>query len=493
MMMSILYLCIVPFFGILFSFLQNLFGFSKKFHKNFTFFLSCLNFSLCFFFLFFFNKNLGYFQFLEVYPWFSNIFSIDFVLGVDGISLMLIVLTCFLIPLCLLSSWDQINLNTYPFFINCIFLIQILLILAFSVLDLFFFYVFFEIILLPMFLLIGYWGSRERKIKASYFLFIYTVFGSLFFLLSICFIFFSVGTTNYLFLVNCSFSPEYQNLLWLGFFISFAVKVPMYPFHIWLPEAHVEAPTIGSMILAGLLLKLGTYAFIRFSILLFPQGSLFYGPLVFLLGSLSIIAASLAALRQSDMKRIIAYSSIAHMNLVVIGIFSLNMNAMNGSIFQMISHGLVSCGLFGIVGVLYHRYHSRLVQYYGGVAHFMPIFIFFFLFLTMANISLPITSSFVGEFLLFIGILKMDFIVLLLSLTSLVLGGAYMLWLFNRIAYGSVKKYLYYISDVTEKEFFFLFIFSFFVLLLGIKPDFLINYFNMSSLSVTILQLLKLF
>jgi NADH-quinone oxidoreductase subunit M len=204
------------------------------------------------------------------------------------------------------------------------------------------------------------------------------------------------------------------------------------------------------------------------------------------------VSASLAALRQSDMKRIIAYSSIAHMNLVVIGIFALNVNSLNGSIFQMISHGLVSCGLFGIVGVLYHRYHTRLIQYYGGVAHFMPIFVFFFLFLTLANISLPITSSFIGEFLLFIGIFKSDILVLLFSLTSLVLGGAYMLWLFNRISYASVKKYLYYISDVSEKEFLFLFLFSFFVLLLGIKPDFLINYFNVSSLSSTLLQLLKL-
>lgn len=492
MTMSILYLCLVPCFGIFLSFLQKIFGLSRVFHKHFTFFLSCFNFLLCFFFLFFFNKNLGYFQFLEIFPWFNNFLSLDFILGVDGISLVLILLTCFLIPLCLLSSWDQININSYIFFVNCIFLIQILLILAFSVLDLFFFYVFFEIILLPMYLLIGFWGSRERKIKASYFLFIYTVFGSLFFLISICFIFFSVGTTNYLFLLNCNFSPEYQNYLWIGFFISFAVKVPMYPFHIWLPEAHVEAPTIGSMILAGLLLKLGTYAFIRFSILLLPQGSLYYSSFIFFLGTFSIIAASLAALRQSDMKRIIAYSSIAHMNLVVIGIFSLNINSMNGSIFQMISHGLVSCGLFGIVGVLYHRYHTRLVQYYGGVAHFMPIFTFFFLFLTLANISLPITSSFVGEFLLFIGIFKADFLVLLFTLSSLVLGGAYMLWLFNRISYAFVKKYLYYISDVSEKEFVFLFIFSFFILLLGIKPDFLINYFNMSSLSITIMQLLKI-
>lgn len=484
-------LCLVPIFGIFFSLFRSFNFISHKFFKIFTFFLSCLNFFFCFYFIFFFNKNTGYFQFIETFSWFSSFLNINFCLGIDGISLVLIFLTCFLIPICLLSSWDVINNKNYVLFINCIFLIEVLLILAFSVLDLFFFYVFFEIILLPMFLLIGIWGSRERKIKASYYLFIYTVLGSLLFLLSICFIFFSVGTTNYLFLLNCSFSPSMQKILWLGFFFSFSVKVPMFPFHIWLPEAHVEAPTIGSMILAGLLLKLGTYAFIRFSIVLFPIGSLFFSPFLFMLCSFSIILASFAAIRQSDLKRIIAYSSIAHMNLVVIGIFSLDINSLNGAVLQMISHGLVSCGLFASVGVLYHRYHSRLINYYGGVAHLMPLFNFFFLILTLANISLPGTSSFVGEFLLFLGIFKLDFVVVIFSTFSLVLGGLYMLWLYNRLAFGNIKKYLYYFSDISLKEFSFLFIFCFFIILIGIKPDFLINFFNSSSFSITFYQVLK--
>lgn len=489
--MSIFILCLIPFFGILSSFFYKLNFFSHRIYKNFTFFLSCLNFLFCFYFIFFFNKNTGYFQFIENINWFTSFLNLNLYFGVDGISLILIFLTCFLIPLCLLSSWDVIPKKNYSLFINCILLLEIILILAFSVLDLFFFYVFFEIILLPMFLLIGVWGSRERKIKASYYLFIYTVLGSLFFLLSICFIFFSVGTTNYLFLMNCSFSPFIQKILWLAFFFSFSVKVPMFPFHIWLPEAHVEAPTIGSMILAGLLLKLGTYAFIRFSLVLFPEGSLYFNPLLFLLASFSIILASFSAIRQSDIKRIIAYSSIAHMNLVVIGIFCLDINSLNGSVLQMLSHGLVSCGLFSIIGVLYHRYHSRLINYYGGLAHFMPLFTFFFLILMLANISLPGTSSFVGEFLLFVGIFKVDFVVVIFSTLSLVLGGLYMLWLFNRLSFGNIKKNLFFISDLSFKEFSFLFVFCFFIILLGIKPDFLINFFNSSSFSIIFYQILK--
>lgn len=472
---------LIPFLGIFVSqvfynksnqTLQNL--------KSYTFFYFCLTFSISLILLFAINKNVGYFQFILDYPWITNFFFINFIVGLDGISLSLIVLTTFLIPLCLLSSWDLIRLRDYPIFISCIFAIEFFLLVAFSSLDLFLFYISFESVLIPMFFIIGIYGSRERKMRASYFFFLYTLLGSLFFLVVLCIILFETGTTNYIYLSYCTFSLPMQKLFWLGFFMSFAVKIPMIPFHIWLPEAHVEAPTVGSMILAGLLLKLGTYGFLRFSLVLFPEANIYFSPIIFVMGSLSIIFASLSAARQSDIKRIIAYSSVAHMNLVVIGIFTMNIDALNGTMVQMISHGFVSCALFFLIGVIYHRYHTRLIFYYSGLNHYMPIFIFFFLIFTLANISLPGTSSFVGEFLLFIGIFDYSPFIGFLCTTSLVLGGLYMLWLFNRIAYTNLKQNLVYFGDVSKKEFFVLMFFLFFTILVGVKPDFLLGFFNYS-------------
>lgn len=484
---------LIPLLGIFISqFFFNKTNKSFRSLKQYTFFYFCLIFSISLILLFYINKNVGYFQFILNYPWIANVFYINFIVGLDGISLSLIVLTTFLIPLCLLSSWDLIRLRDYPLFISCMFAIEFFLLLAFSSLDLFLFYVSFESVLIPMFLIVGIYGSRERKMRASYFFFLYTLIGSLFFLITLAIILFETGTTNYIYLSHCVFSVPMQKLFWLGFFLSFAVKVPMIPFHIWLPEAHVEAPTVGSMILAGLLLKLGTYGFLRFSLVLFPQANIYFSPVVFVLGSLSIIFASLSAARQSDIKRIIAYSSIAHMNLVVIGIFTMNIDALNGTMVQMISHGFVSCALFFLIGIIYHRYHTRLIYYYSGLNHYMPIFIFFFLIFTLANISLPGTSSFVGEFLLFIGIFDYSPFIGFLGATSLVLGGIYMLWLFNRVAYTNLKQNLVYFGDVSKKEFFVLTFFCFFTILIGIKPDFLINFFNYNIINLTSLVSLKL-
>lgn len=481
----------VPFFGVcasLFSFKSRILF---KYLKEFSFVLSLVSFCISIFILAGFNKNTSFFQFIYEIPWFTQSFYIPLSLGIDGISLILIILTCFLTPLCLLSSWDQIKLKDYPFFMINIFLIQFFLLLAFTVLDIFFFYIFFESILIPMFFLIGIWGSRERKIRAAYFFFLYTLFGSLFLLIFLGLILFHVGTTDYILLSHTLFDYPIQKIFWVGFFLSFAVKVPMIPFHIWLPEAHVEAPTIGSMILAGLLLKLGTYAFLRFSLILFPYANTYYTPVLFTLCILSIVFSSFTAIRQSDFKKIIAYSSIAHMNLVVLGIFSVHFEGLNGSVLQMVSHGFVSCGLFASIGVLYHRYHTRLIQYYSGVNHFMPIFTFFFLILVLANISLPGTSSFVGEFLLFLGIFFYSPFSTFLASFSLVFGGIYMLWLLNRICYTNVKFYMFTLPDLAHKEFIMLFSFVFFTILVGIKPDFLIDFYKISLISNIVLQSFK--
>jgi len=410
------------------------------------------------------------------------LFEINPSLAFDNISLLLIILSCMILTLSLISSWNSLPNTFFASFGFTVFIQVFILVLAFSCIDLILFYIAFEVILIPMFIMISLFGSRSRKVKASYFFMLYTIFGSFFFLSTLIFLSYNFGTTNYLILLNYKFDLNTQKLLWLGMFVSFAVKIPMIPFHIWLPEAHVEAPTPGSMILAGLLLKLGTYGFIRFSLGLFPEASIYFSPLIFILGLISIVYASFVAVRQTDMKKIIAYSSIAHMNLVVIGLFSFNVDCFIGSLFQMISHGFVSPGLFFLIGVLYSRYHTRLIYIFSGLNQYMPLFISFFLFFTMANISLPITSSFIGEFLIFIGLFETNVVLTLVSATSLVTGGLYMLWLFNRIAFGNLNSKLKFFGDLTNREIFILSFLGFFILFFGLKPDdlifFMINDFS---------------
>lgn len=401
--------------------------------------------------------------------------TLSFVMGLDGISLFFVVLTAFLIPVCILVGWTTIKTSVKEYCIAFLAL-EALLIAAFSVLDLLLFYIFFESVLIPMFLIIGVWGSRERKIRAAYQFFLYTLIGSLLMLLAILLIYCQTGTTDLQILYTTSFSETRELILWLAFFASFAVKVPMLPVHIWLPEAHVEAPTAGSVILAGILLKLGTYGFLRFSIPLFPFASIFFTPLIETLSILAIVYSSLTTLRQVDLKKIIAYSSVAHMNFVTLGLFSLNSQGIEGAVLLMLAHGLVSPALFLLVGFLYDRHKTRLLRYYGGCGRSMPLFATLFLFFTMANISLPGTANFVGEFLVFVGAFRSNTFVATIATSGMVLGAAYGLWLCNRLLYGFPKPYyLSAFADLSRREFFLLLPFVVMVIFLGIAPDLVLD------------------
>ena len=426
-----------------------------------------------------FDNSSSRFQFVEVYNWIESS-NIIFYLGVDGISLFFILLTTLLIPICLLASWDAIKFNEKEYFIAFLAM-EALVIAVFCVLDIILFYVFFESVLIPMFIIIGVWGSRERRIRAAYMFFLYTLLGSVLMLLAILYIYYQAGTTDYQILLTTTFDPEVQKLLWLAFFASFAVKVPMLPVHIWLPEAHVEAPTAGSVILAGILLKLGSYGFLRFSLPLFPYASVYFTPFIYSFACIAVIYTSLTAIRQTDLKRIIAYASVAHMNLVLIGMFVYNLQGLEGSILQQLSHGLVSGALFLCVGVIYDRHHTRLVKYYSGLAHTMPIYIAIFMFFSMANIALPGTSSFVGEFLILAGAFQTNTTVCVLSATGMILGGGYSLWLFNRVAFGNIKvQYMKAFSDVDKREFGTLLPLIVLTLVMGIYPEIFLDPMHVS-------------
>lgn len=389
-------------------------------------------------------------------------------IGIDGISIYFILLTTFLFPICILINWGYKNTRL---FLTSFLVIEVLLLLVFSVLDLLWFYIFFEAILIPIFLLIGIWGSRKRKVRAAILFFIYTLLGSLFILCGILYIHSTIGTTIYLNLLNSDFSFTEEKWLWLAFFISFAVKVPIFPFHTWLPEAHVEAPTTGSIILAGILLKLGIYGFIRYSVVLFPNASIYFSPFIYTLCTVGILYTSLTAIRQTDIKRLIAYTSVAHINLVVLGIFSNTFIGFSGCIIQSLSHGFISCSLFLLIGILYDRHHSRLYLHYGGLAQVIPIFSIFFLLFTFANTALPGTASFVGEFLLLISVYTNNTIAGLSNALSLVWSSIYSLWLVNRVIYGNVKlQYIHKFTDLKKIEKFCLVILTFLILYLGLYP-----------------------
>jgi NADH-quinone oxidoreductase subunit M len=426
-----------------------------------------------------FKKSVGTFQFVTKLLWIP-ILNLNVTLGVDGISLFFLLLTALLIPLCILISWNSVQANLKGYLIAFLS-IELFLIGVFCVLDVLMFYILFESILIPMFLVIGIYGSRERKIWASYYFFLYTLLGSVVMLLSILYIYNQVGTTDYEILLTFAFSDLEQKLLWFTFFLAFAAKVPMMPVHLWLPEAHVEAPTAGSVILAGVLLKLGTYGFIRFSLPLFPQASFYFAPFVYTVSLVGIVYASLTAIRQTDFKRIIAYTSVAHMNVVMLGIFSFNNVGIEGALLQSLSHGFVASALFVIIGVVYERYRTRLVKYYGGLVHTMPLYISIFLFFTMANIGLPGTSGFIGEFLIFAGSFKVNTSVTFFGCTGMVLGGCYALWLFNRIAYGNLKsQYIKQTLDINKREFFIFAPLIFYTIVFGLTPDPYLNSIHMS-------------
>jgi len=332
-----------------------------------------------------------------------------------------------------------------------------------------------------MYLIVGIWGSRARKIRAAYFFFIYTLLGSVLMLLSILYVYYQVGTTDYEILLTFIFSKVEQKFLWFSFFSSFATKVPMIPVHLWLPEAHVEAPTAGSVILAGILLKLGTYGFLRFSFPLFPEASFYFAPIVYLLSIVGIVYTSFTAIRQTDFKRIIAYTSVAHMNLVMIGLFSFNTIGLEGAILQSLSHGFVASALFLIIGIVYERHHTRMVKYYGGLVHTMPLYTSIFLFFTMSNIGLPGTGSFIGEFLILAGSFKANTSATFISATGMVIGGCYSLWLFNRISYGNLKvQYLKEYIDINKREVFIFLPLIFGTIIIGLYPEIFLSSMHMS-------------
>ena len=364
-------------------------------------------------------------------------FSFELRLGVDGISLFFIILTNLFIFLCILS----LNPSTSRLYEALLFLIflQWSVIGSFIVLDLLGFFLFFERTLIPIYFLVLFWGSRERRVRASYRISIYTLLGSIFRFFNLLYLYSKTGTTDYELLLQIILPVEDQRFLWITFFLAFAAKIPLFPLHIWLPEAHVEAPTIGSVLLAVLLLKLGTYGLVRFSLPLFPEGTVYFAPIVSTFALLGVIYTSLTAIRQIDLKKIIAYSSVGHRNVVLLGIRAETSESLQGAIFQRLSHGVVSGALFFCVGVLYERYSVRSLKYFGGLAHFYPLFTRVFLLFSLANISFPLTSSFVGEFLIFVGLFRQNFWAVFFAATSRVLGAVYTLWTFNRIFFGNIR------------------------------------------------------
>ena len=459
-------LLILPLIAIIFLlFLQD-----NKVIKNFSIFMAFFTFIVSLPLWILFDKSTSNFQYLVKVNWIDQ-FNIHFYLGLDGLSIFFIILTTFLIPICMLISYEIIEKNIKEYFL-LYFILEFCLIISFSVLDLLIFYIFFESVLIPMFLIIGIWGSRERKIKASYLFFMYTLAGSLFMFIAIIHLFLTIGTTDYQILYYSNFNYTYEKFYWLAFFLSFAVKVPMLPFHVWLPEAHVEAPTAGSVLLAGVLLKLGSYGMIRFLIPLFPKATVYFTPYVLVLCLISITYASLTAIRQTDLKKIIAYASVAHMNFIVLGLFSLTIQGLEGSIIQMISHGLISSGLFFSIGCLYDRYHSRLINYYGGLAHTMPLFCIALFIYILANMSIPGTSSFVGELLILTGVFELSTTTAIFATIGMFLGGVYSLLFYNRICYGNIQNnYLKIYYDLTYREFLIHCILILSIFLLGIYPQ----------------------
>ncbi len=397
-----------------------------------------------------FDNAIVGFQFEEKAVWMESL-GLAYHLGVDGISMFFILLSTLLTVLCIAASWISITDRVKEYMISFLVL-ETLMIGMFSALDLVLFYVFFEGVLIPMFLIIGVWGGPRRNYAAFKF-FLYTLVGSVLMLLAILTMIFESGTADITTLLNHDFPVSLQPWLWLAFFASFAVKVPMWPVHTWLPDAHVEAPTAGSVILAGVLLKFGGYGFLRFSLPMFPIASADFTPFIFGLSVIAIIYTSLVALAQEDMKKLIAYSSVAHMGFVTMGCFAANQQGIEGAIFQMLSHGVVSAALFLVVGIVYDRIHSREISSYGGLVHRMPFYAFIFMIFMLASVGLPGTSGFVGEFLILIGTFQVNTWVALLGATGVIIGAAYMLYLYRRVIFGELtKEDLKKILDVSPRE-----------------------------------------
>lgn len=413
----------------------------------------------------------------------GNLFNFSFSFGIDGISLWLVLLTTFLTPICILVGWtipgNLISKGPHYLKIYCLLflILESLLLVVFCVRDLLVFYIFFEAVLIPMFLLVGLFGSQPRNRRAAYKMFLFTLAGSLPFLVGILIIYFQCGSTDWSILSTTFFSPTRQLILWALFFISFSVKAPLVPFHGWLPETHSNAPTAGSIVLAGILLKLGTYGFLRWSVTIFPLASIYFAPIVYIICLVGIVYVSLITLRQIDIKKLIAYSSVAHMGLCLLGMFALNVQGLEGSILLMVGHGIVSPGLFLCIGILYDRYKTRVILYYGGLAQTMPLLATSMLILTMGNLSLPILSpTFAAEMLIFTGVFLVNRLVAIIAITTMVLTAAYALFLFVRVFFGNLKTvYISNFSDINRREFYCLLPFLLFSILLGIFPSLVLD------------------
>ena len=470
-------LILLPTVGAFFLFFTR----SNK-QNNFTvkyvaLFTSFVNFLLSIYLWILFDHTTSEFQFVEQRTWIEDF--INYKVGVDGISILFILLTTFITPLCILSVNNSIKERLSEFLI-AVLIMESFMIGVFCSLDLVIFYLFFEAGLIPMFLIIGIWGGARRVYSAFKF-FLYTLLGSVLMLVAIITIYWLTGTTDVIELYILGIEAKYQNLLWLAFFSSFAVKTPMWPVHTWLPDAHVEAPTAGSVLLAAILLKMAGYGFIRFSLGLFPVASEVFTPLIYTLSVIAIIFTSFIALMQEDMKKLIAYSSVAHMGYVTLGIFTIQQQGIEGSIIQMISHGLVSAALFLCVGVVYDRMHSRLIDTYGGIVSIIPKYSVLFMLFTLAALGLPGTSGFVGEFLILMGAFKDNFLVAVIASIGVIIGAAYMLWLYKRVIFGKlINNDLKKMIDLNRSESIILTSLAIPTLFFGFYPDPLINTIEVS-------------
>ena len=470
-------LILLPTIGALFIFFVRSSNSQYQSSKYVALFITLANFFLSLYLWIIFDKSMVDFQFVEEREWISGF--VNYKVGIDGISILFILLTTFITPICVITVNATIK-NRLKDFLIAILILETFMIGVFCSLDLVVFYLFFEAGLIPMFLIIGIWGG-ERRVYSAFKFFLYTLLGSVLMLVAIISIYWITGTTDVIKLYELGINAKYQNLLWLAFFSSFAVKTPMWPVHTWLPDAHVEAPTAGSVLLAAILLKMAGYGFIRFSLGLFPDASLYFVPLVYTLSLIAIIYTSLVALMQEDMKKLIAYSSVAHMGFVTLGIFTMTQQGIEGSIFQMISHGLVSAALFLCVGVVYDRLHTRLINRYGGLVSIMPKYAIVFMVFTLGALGLPGTSGFIGEFLVLMGAFKKNTLVATIASLGVILGAAYMLWLYKRIIFGKlinvdVKKMV----DLKRFEIVTLWLLVLPVIFFGFYPEPLINSIEVS-------------
>ena len=472
-------LIFIPVVGIFFMLLiRNNDDQSSQNLKHTALWIAFLNFIISLSLLFSFDLNDPDFQFVEKYAWIES--GISYHLGIDGVSILFVILTTMLVPICILASYESIKFSVKEYLISFLAL-ETFMIGVFCSLDLVLFYLFFEGGLIPMFLIIGIWGG-ERRVYSTFKFFLYTLAGSVFMLLAIIYIFISTGTTDVETLLVYNFTTNEQLILWIAFFTSFMVKIPMWPFHTWLPDAHVEAPTAGSVILAGVLLKMAGYGFIRFSIGFFPDASEFFAPFIFSLSVIAIIVTSLIALVQEDMKKLIAYSSVAHMGFVTLGIFTFTVQGIEGGIIQMISHGIVSAALFLCVGVVYDRLHTREIARYGGLVSKMPFYSFSFMIFILASLGLPGTSGFVGEFLVLLSIFTVNTYFAIFATTGVVLAATYSLWLYRRIIFGAlIKDDLSEMFDLTRREIIIFLPLIILTVFIGLYPKPIINIIEPST------------